>query len=66
MNDAVRIMQKRRRAKLVKEEYCSLVADGYLTVGIASMRMGISEEEFKNLMAEWKEQEGEDNGTKQG
>ena len=64
MNDAVRIMQKWRRAKLVKEEYCSLVADGYLTVGIASRRMGISEEEFKNLMAEWKAQEGEDNGSK--
>ncbi len=65
MNDAVQIMQKRRRAKLVKEEYCSLVSDGYLTKEIVAMRMGISVEDFEQMMEEWKKQEGEEHGTKQ-
>ena len=61
MNDAVKIMQKWRRARLTKQEYFSLVEDGYLTVGIASMRMGSTENEFKNLMKERQEQAGEEN-----
>ena len=64
MNEAVRIMQKRRRAKLVKEEYFSLVQDGFLTQEIATMRMGLSEEEFETLMKEWQVQEGEENSAK--
>ena len=63
MNDAVKIMQKWRRARLVKEEYFSLVADGYLTKQIAAMRMGISVEDFEQMMKEWQEQGGEETGT---
>ncbi len=58
MNDAVEIMQNRRRARLLKEEYCSLVADGCLSVGISAIRMGISEAEFEQMMKEWQEQGG--------
>lgn len=63
MNEAVRIMQKWRRAKLVKNEYFSLVEDGYLTKQIAAMRMGISVEDFEEMMKEWQEQGGEETGT---
>lgn len=63
MNDAMKIMQKRRRAQLVKEEYFSLVEDGYLTQEIASTRLGISVEEFEQMMKEWQKQKGEENGT---
>lgn len=63
MYEAMKIMQKWRRARLVKGEYCSLVEDGYLTIGVASMRMGITENEFKNLMKKWQEQGGEERGT---
>lgn len=59
MNDAVRIMQKWRRARLVKDEYFSLVQDCYLTKEIAAMRMGISVMEFENLMKEWQELKNE-------
>ena len=63
MNEAVEIMQKWRRAKLTKQEYFSLVEDGYLTVGIAPMRMGIPVEDFEKMMGEWQEQDGEVNKT---
>jgi len=63
MNDAVKIMQKWRRARLVKGEYCSLVEDGYLTKQIAAMRMGISVGDFEQMMKEWQEQGGEETGT---
>lgn len=61
MNEAVEIMQKWRRARLTKQEYCSLVADGYLTKQIAAMRMGIPVEDFEQMMGEWQEQAGEEN-----
>lgn len=63
MNDAVEIMQKWRRARLAKDEYCSLVEDVYLTKQIAAMRMGIPVEDFEGMMGEWQEQEGEENKT---
>ena len=63
MNDAVKIMQKWRRARLAKQEYCSLVEDAYLTKQIAAMRMGISVEDFEQMMKEWQKQEGEEHGT---
>lgn len=59
MNEAVRVMQKWRRARLVKDEYFSLVQDCYLTKEIAAMRMGISVMEFENLMKEWQELKNE-------
>lgn len=63
MNDAVKIMQKWRRARLAKQEYCSLVEDAYLTKQIAAMRMGIPVKDFEEMMKEWQEQKGEENAT---